>query len=57
MWQEFLTVLTESSSTANHSCEEVLLKENEGLVVDKESVVANLLVMQFLASKAPEAGA
>jgi hypothetical protein len=57
MWQEFLTVMTESSSTANHSCEEVLLKENEGLVVDKESVVANLLVMQFLASKAPEAGA
>jgi hypothetical protein len=54
--EEFLTMMTESSNTANHSCEEVL-KENEGLVVDKESAVANLLVMQFLASKAPEAGA
>ncbi len=54
--EEFLTMMTEPSSTANNS-KETDLKENEGLVIDKESVAANLLVMQFLASKAPVAGA
>jgi hypothetical protein len=54
--EEFLTMMTEPSGTGNN-VKETELKENEGLVINKESVAANLLVMQFLASKAPVAGA
>lgn len=53
--EEFLTMMTEASSSSNANCK--ILKESEGLVADKESVAANLLVMQFLASQAPVAGA
>ncbi len=53
--EEFLTMMTEASSSSNANC--TILKESEGLVADKESAAANLLVMQFLASQAPAAGA